>query len=82
MKQPENRSSAPWVFMFVALFALSMDFWWWNEPPELAFLNVPFWLYYFLGLCLVFAAVMYAFTRRFWIEEEEAGKHPETPHPS
>ncbi len=82
MKPPEKRSFAPWVLTFTALFALSLDFWWWDEPPGKAFLNVPFRLYYFMGLSLLFAAVMYAFTRRFWIEDDDEGTRSEaTPGP-
>ncbi|GEM_PF-6856013 len=70
MPKPEKRSFAPWLLAFAGLFGLSLDFWWWDEPPAFAFLHVPLRVYYFTGLSLLFAGVMYAFTRRFWIDKD------------
>ncbi len=70
MKKYENRSLIPWLLTFAALFGLSLDFWWWDEPPTFAFLHVPLRLYYFMGLSFLFAGVMYAFTRRFWTDDD------------
>ncbi len=70
MTKPEKRSFVPWFLMFATLFVLSLDFWWWDEPTTFAFLHVPPWVYYFTGLSLLFAGVMYAFTRHFWTDDD------------
>ena len=55
-----------WTITFLTLFVLSLDFWGWNQPISLQALGLPSWVYYFVLLQLLFAAVFFAFSRIYW----------------
>ena len=61
-----NRSGVWWSLVLVALFILSLDFWWWDGPIRFGPLHLPRWIYYFVLLQLLLAAAVHLFGRRHW----------------
>ncbi|MDJ0597068.1 MAG: hypothetical protein QNJ72_45110 [Pleurocapsa sp. MO_226.B13] len=60
-----------WWFCFTLMFFLALDFWSWQQPVTLAWLNLPPWIFYFLGLQLVLAIALLIFSRTFWQTSRE-----------
>ena len=55
-----------WLLIFAIIFLLSMDFWAWNRKVELYWLNLPGWVYYFIGLQVLFIIALIVFAYGFW----------------
>lgn len=53
---------AAWSLPFIALFALSMDFWNWNLTPTL-WVGIPVWVWSSFGLCVLLSGAFYALVR-------------------
>ncbi len=60
-----------WSIFFLLLFALSLDYWRWDEPVELIFLNLPGWTLHFVILQLIFALAILLFIRNYWNKEKD-----------
>jgi hypothetical protein len=74
---PSRRSAASWWSAAIALlFAASLDYWWWDRPPQLAWFNLPSWIYYFVGLQLALAGAIWGFGRTIW-RTREGGSAPD-----
>ncbi len=68
-----------WTLLFGVVFALSMDFWWWDGPVTFGPLTLPRWIYYFVLLQFGFAVAVHFFGTAYWrsetLDDEES---PET----
>jgi hypothetical protein len=59
-----------WVAAFALVFLLGNDFWAWHRSTPL-WLGLPFWLWYYVGLCLLLFGLM-AVTFRQPTQESKA----------
>lgn len=65
-----------WYFCFTLIFLLSLDLWSWHQQIELTWLQLPFWVFYFVALQLLLALVMLVFAQKFWktpVDKENQG---------
>lgn len=67
---PPRRSGLGWAAVFLALFVLSLDFWWWDGPIRFGPLHLPRWIYYFVALQLALAGAMHLFGRTHWSDDD------------
>ncbi len=54
---------SPYLYGFLAIFILAMDFWRWHKPPALIW-GWPTWLFYFMALSAAQTALAWAWTRK------------------
>lgn len=68
-----TKSSSLWLFGFTVLFFLALDFWSWGQSIVLSWLNFPSWMFYFIGLQIIFAIAVTIFSLTFWrsVSDEE-----------
>lgn len=66
------RVNSLWLFCFTVLFFLALDFWSWEQPIILSWLNFPAWIFYFIGLQIILAIALIVFSLTFWrtLDEE------------
>ncbi len=55
-----------WWFSFTVMFFLALDFWSWEQPVNLSWLNLPSWVFYFVGLQTILALALILWARKFW----------------
>ena len=55
-----------WLFGFTVLFFLALDFWSWEQPVALSWLNFPTWVFYFIGLQIILAIAVTIFSIASW----------------
>ena len=70
------QKSSFWWFCFTLIFLLSLDFWSWHQEIELTWLQLPFWVFYFITLQLLLALGMFVFAQKFWktsVDKETQG---------
>ncbi len=67
----KTRSGWKWVAAFVAIFILGNDFWDWGDG-RLGPLGFPWWVWYFLGLCVALALMFWILTVRAGVKAETA----------
>ncbi len=60
------KTSLFWWFSFTLLFFLALDFRSSQQPVTLSWLNLPPWIFYFLGLQFAFAIALIIFAGQFW----------------
>ena len=60
------QKSSFWYFCFTLIFLLSLDFWSWEQKTNLVWLQLPIWVFYFVGLQLLLTVAMLVFVRKFW----------------
>ncbi|MEM8672488.1 MAG: hypothetical protein AAGF83_01250 [Cyanobacteria bacterium P01_G01_bin.67] len=60
------RASSLWLFSFTLMFFLALDFWSWEQPIALSWLNLPAWVFYFVCLQITLAIAMSIFALTFW----------------
>lgn len=56
------KSTWAWALLFAGLFAASLDFWNWNQVPEL-FAGLPIWLWATLALNIITAGAFWALSK-------------------
>ncbi len=59
-KSKENKGLVKWSLAFILLFLLGNDYWAWGDG-RLGPLNFPWWVWYFLGLCVLMALLFWRF---------------------
>jgi len=64
------KSSFFWFFCFTLLFFLALDFWSWEEPTSFAWLGLPGWVFYFMGLQLLLSFVLLIFSITYWQSDD------------
>ena len=66
-----RRSRQKWIWagLFIGLFALSLDFWRWEEPIAPGFAGFPDWMGYFVLLQVAFVICLGLFIRLYWQRE-------------
>lgn len=64
-------SSFFWLFSFTVLFFLSLDFWSWERETTFAWLGLPGWVFYFMGLQIILAIALLVFTITYWQTESQ-----------
>ena len=72
-----RRAAWMWAVIFLLLFALSMDFWWWDDAVTFGPFHLPTWLFYFIALQLLLAAAIEIFTHHFWRNDDAADSEGE-----
>jgi len=60
-----------WIAIFAVMFILGNDFWNWGDG-KLGPLGFPWWVWYFLGLCVLLAVLFWVLTVRSDVEGEES----------
>lgn len=70
-----KRSRLRWAVVFGVIFALSLDFWWWDGQPAFGPLHLPRWIYYFALLQFLLAGAVHLFGRRHWQNGESDHRH-------
>ncbi len=60
-----KRTNVVWYLVFIGLFLLSLDFWWWRQSEPLMF-GLPFWVVYLLILTLITSVAFYLFSKYYW----------------
>ena len=73
------RSGGLWAVGFGVLVVLSLDYWSWDSRVRLAALNLPSWVYYFVGLQFVLAAALHRFSKTFWRDPDDAASTDRPP---
>jgi solute:Na+ symporter, SSS family len=68
---PPGRLSLRWAGVFLALLALSVDFWAWGRKPVII-LGLPVWMWYSMGLCLAASGAFWLYAAKKFAPE--AGK--------
>jgi len=59
-----------WIAIFAGMFILGNDFWNWGDG-KLGPLGFPWWVWYFLGLCVLLAVLFWVLTVRSNVEGEK-----------
>ncbi|HAC65016.1 MAG TPA: hypothetical protein DCF68_16160 [Cyanothece sp. UBA12306] len=60
------QNSQFWWISFTLMFFLSLDFWSWEQPINLSWLNLPSWVFYFLSLQIILTLSLIIFALKFW----------------
>ena len=60
-----KKTNVIWYLIFIGLFLLSLDFWWWGQTTPLIF-GLPFWVVYLLILTLITSLAFYLFSKYYW----------------
>ena len=60
------QTSLFWWFSYSLMFFLALNVRSENEPVTLSWLNLPPWIFYFLGLQFAFAIALIIFALKFW----------------
>ncbi|WP_019506871.1 hypothetical protein [Pleurocapsa sp. PCC 7319] len=60
------QASSFWWFSFTLMFFLSLDFWHWEQPVKFFWLNLPPWVFYFIGLQITLTIALIVFALKFW----------------
>lgn len=60
------QKSSFWYLCFTLIFLLSLDFWSWKQETNLIWLQLPLWVFYFVGLQLLLTVAMLLFAQKFW----------------
>jgi len=61
-RRVRRRRAAGWALVFAALFAAGHDLWNWNDG-RLWLFGFPWWVWRYIGLCVLMSAVFWAFGR-------------------
>lgn len=57
-----------WIFIFVVLFILAMDFWSWGNAVQRYISGIPVWVIYFIGLQFLLSFMILLFNKFYWKE--------------
>lgn len=60
-----TKKNGVWYIVFIGIFLLSLDFWWWGQAEPLMF-GLPFWVVYLLILTLITSVAFYLFSKYYW----------------
>ena len=60
-----KKTNVVWYLVFIGLFLLSLDFWWWGQAKPLI-LGLPFWVVYLFILTLITSLAFYLFSKYYW----------------
>lgn len=55
-----------WSLAFVLVFLLSQDYFFQKWSPSTSLLGLPGWLFWFMGVHVVFIVLFYFFSKKFW----------------
>ena len=75
-RAPENGSPTLvkrawfWLLLFFLVFLLTQDYLFTKWSDQLYALGFPDWLWWFIGVHLIFVICFYLFTRLYWKEEK------------
>lgn len=64
-----------WFTLFMSLFLFSQGYWLWVDELVLGPLNFPFWIFVFLGLQIVLALLLIAFSLTQWEDVTQSDDH-------
>ncbi len=68
MKKP---SGVSWLLVFGGLFLLTQDYLFHRWEPSSTFLGLPGWLFWFVGVHVLFVGVFLWFSRRYWQGQDD-----------
>ena len=55
-----------WVLIFTVIFLLTQDYLFANWSEQLSLFGFPSWLWWFIGVHLLFVGVFYVFAKNYW----------------
>jgi len=64
-----KKTNVVWYLIFIGLFLLSLDFWWWEKSEPFVF-GLPFWVLYLIILTLITSLAFYLFSKYYWRDEK------------
>lgn len=65
------RKPLTWLAAFGLLFLASQDYWAWDRPANLSFLNIPQHVYDLMLLQFILAALLLVFVKAYWQRTEK-----------
>ena len=64
-----KKTNVVWYLVFIGLFLLSLDFWWWEKSEPLVF-GLPFWIVYLIILTIITSIAFYLFSKYYWRDDQ------------
>ncbi|MCR9286760.1 MAG: hypothetical protein NXI23_05135 [Bacteroidetes bacterium] len=68
MEKTKHSNGWLWVFGFMLIFLLTQDYLWNQSKPEIGFLGMPEWLFWFVDVHIVFLLIFIFFSKKYWKE--------------
>lgn len=66
MNKNNLRKGTLWAIAFLVIFLLSQDYFFIKWEPNVGALGLPNWMFWFVGVHIVFIITFYFFSKKYW----------------